>query len=124
MAIESATGKPKTGRNIFCFEIRQLYESLLLSEPRGKQVQDIDQLNSHPTYTRPPSALCKIGGDALDEFRHDEKHLGCLFPLVTNNLRLISESPSTSRIPVLRGNVAPMNTPMAYSGVRSEKHGV
>lgn len=55
MAIESATGKPKAGRNIFCFEIRQLYESLLLSEPRGKQVQDIDQPNSDPRMQgRPP----------------------------------------------------------------------
>jgi len=86
--IESATGKPKAGRNIFCFEIWQFYENLLLSEPCGKQVQDIDHPNPHPTDARPPSALCKIGGDALDKFSHDEKLLGRPFPLA----RMIQES--------------------------------
>ena len=47
--IESSIGKPKVGRNIFCFEILQLYENLLLSEPSCKQVQNIDHLNPHRT---------------------------------------------------------------------------
>lgn len=79
--IESATGKPKAGRNIFCFEIRQLYENLLLSEPGSKQVKNIDHSNPHPTDARPPSALCKIGSDTFDEFSHDENLLRRPFPL-------------------------------------------
>lgn len=70
--LESATGKPKAGRNIFCVEIRHLYENLLPSEPCRKQVWDIDHLNPHPTYARPPSALGKICSDTLVDFSHDE----------------------------------------------------
>jgi hypothetical protein len=100
--IESATGKPKAGRNIFCFEIRQLYENLLLSEPIGKQVQNINHPNPYPTDARLPSALCKIGSDALDEFSHDEKLPGRPFSLA----RIIHEASTASADTRLRRAVS------------------
>lgn len=78
--IEPAAGKAKAGRNIFPFEIRQLFKNLLLSEACGEQVQDVDHLNPHPTDTGPPSALCRIDSDAFDKFSH-EKHHGRPFQL-------------------------------------------
>jgi hypothetical protein len=79
--IEPTAGEPKAGRDVLRFEIRQLFEDLLLSESSGKQVQDIDQPNPHPMDAGPPSALCKIGSDTRDEFSHDEELLGRPFPL-------------------------------------------
>jgi hypothetical protein len=70
--IEPAIGTLKASRNIFCFEILQLDENLLLSEHSCKQVQNIDHPNPHRTCARPLSALCKICSDTLDDFSHDE----------------------------------------------------
>ncbi len=69
--IEPAAGEAKAGRNIFRFEIRQLFKDLLLSEACGEQAQDVDHLNPHSTDTRPPSTLCRIGSDSFDQFSHE-----------------------------------------------------
>lgn len=58
--IEPTAGEPKAGRDVLRFEIRQLFEDLLLSESSGKQVQNIDHPNPHPTDAAPPSALRKL----------------------------------------------------------------
>ena len=70
--IKPATGEPEAGRNIFRFEIGQLFEDLLLGEPCGKKIQHVDHPNSHITDARPPSTLRRINGDSSDEFSHDE----------------------------------------------------
>ena len=88
--IEPTAGEPKVGRDVLRFEIRQLFEDLLLSESSGKQVQNIDHTNPHPTDAGPPSALCKIGIDTLDEFSHDVELLGRPFPLHPTFVRLRS----------------------------------
>lgn len=79
--IEPAAGESKASRDVFRFKIRQFFEDLLLSEPCGEQVQDVDHPNPHSTDAGPPSALCWIGSDAFDEFSHDEKIRKRPFPL-------------------------------------------
>jgi len=39
--VEPAIGKTKAGRDSLCFEIRQLSEDLLSSEPCGKKIKDV-----------------------------------------------------------------------------------
>jgi hypothetical protein len=73
--IEPAAGKPKASRDVFRFEIRQLFEYLLLSEPCGEKIQDVNHPNPHPANAGPPSALCRIHSDAFCEFSHDENLL-------------------------------------------------
>ena len=73
--IEPTTGKTKARRDVFRFEIRQLFEDLLLSEPCGEKIQDVNHPNPHPTNAGPPSALCRIHRDAFCKFSHDENLL-------------------------------------------------
>jgi hypothetical protein len=70
--IKPTAGKTKARRDVFCFEIRQLFEDLLLSEPCGEKIQDVNHPNPHPTNAGPPSALCRVHSDAFCKFSHDE----------------------------------------------------
>jgi len=79
--IEPAAGETKAGRDIFRFEIRQLFEDLLLSKPSREKIEHIDHPNPHSTDAGPPSALCRIGSDAFEEFSHDENLRERPFPL-------------------------------------------
>lgn len=68
--VEPATGKSQAGRNVFRFEIRQLFENLLLGESCRQQIEDIDNTNPHAANAGPPPALLRIHRNALDEFSH------------------------------------------------------
>ena len=50
--IEPAAGKTKASRDVFRFEIRQLFEDLLQSEPCGEKIQDVNHPNPHPAESR------------------------------------------------------------------------
>ncbi len=68
--IESAAGKLQTGKNIFRFEVRQLFKDLLLGETGGQQIQHIDDSNPHPTDTGPSTTLLGVDRDSFNEFSH------------------------------------------------------
>ena len=68
--VEPATGKSQAGRNVFRFEIRQLFENLLLGESCSKQIENIDHPNPHSANAGPPPALLRIHRNTFDEFGH------------------------------------------------------
>lgn len=68
--IEATAGEFQAGGNIFRFEIRQFFKNLLLRETRSQQIEYIDDSNSHSTDAGPPTTLCRVDCDALDEFGH------------------------------------------------------
>ena len=68
--VEPPAGKSKAGRNVFRFEIRQLFQNLLLGESRGKQIENINHPNPHSANAGPPPALLRIHRNALDESGH------------------------------------------------------
>lgn len=72
--IEAAAGELQTGKNIFRFEVRQLFKDLLLGETGGQQIQYIDDSNPHPTDTGTPTTLLRVDRDAFDKLGH----AGCL----------------------------------------------
>ena len=61
--IEPAAGKTKARRDVFRFEIRQLFEDLLLSEPCGEKIQDVNHPNPHPTNAGLAPALAGLNSD-------------------------------------------------------------
>jgi hypothetical protein len=107
--IESAAGKPKTGRNIFRFEVREFFEHLLLSQPCGEQVTHINYSNPHPTDARPPSALRRIDGNPFDELRHDTTLLS---KSIVSTLDRVTLKPRGSVTSLL--NPRRLSTPLFY----------
>src|SRR6187399_2634558 len=68
--IESAAGVAKRGFDVLGFEVRQFTEHLLMVEPRGEQVEDVDDPDSHPANAGTTSALFGVDGNAIEDVGH------------------------------------------------------
>jgi hypothetical protein len=52
--------------NVVPLEIREVDQNLINRRPRRKQVENINDANSHATYARATAALRWIAGDAIE----------------------------------------------------------
>jgi len=68
--IDAATRVPEASDDVFRLEIRKLFEDLLCREPRGQQIQHIDDADPKTADTRASSALLGIHRDPIRDFRH------------------------------------------------------
>ena len=64
--VEIARRIGNAGADVFRLQIGEVGEDLLLSCPSGKHVQYVLDANPHPADARPPAALIRIEGDALE----------------------------------------------------------
>ncbi len=55
---------------IFCFEIRHFFQDLLGSEPRRKEIENINNANTHAAYARSTTTLVRIDCDSLQQISH------------------------------------------------------
>jgi len=69
--VQLATGVLQAGLDVLRFQIRQLGQHLLGSQPIGQKVKDINQADAHPANAGAPATLLRVNGDAVHEAKLD-----------------------------------------------------
>lgn len=68
--IEMAASVGEARLDVLSFQIRHLVKHLLLRQPGGEQVENVDDADTHPPDARTPAALLGVNCDAVEKLAH------------------------------------------------------
>jgi hypothetical protein len=63
--IEPTGSEAQARRNVLWLKIRKLENDLIRAQTCGKQLQNVDDSDTHSADARPPAALIRIHGNPL-----------------------------------------------------------